>query len=125
MCPSLLPGDRLLARARVARVGDVVVFPEPAGSRFYVKRVVATGGSRVTIGGHSLTIVAGGRAQGFELPHSELARSWELLDDEVFVLSDDMTVTRADSRVFGPIDTAGMFTVFLRYWPSRRLGIRL
>jgi signal peptidase I len=125
MQPALLPGDRLLARQRHPRTGDVVVFREPAGERFYVKRVAAVGGARVDIDGASLAIEGVDGRFTLDLPHPERARSWTLLDDEVFVLSDDLRATRADSRVFGPIDTTDMFVVVLRYSPLHRVGLRL
>lgn len=124
MQPSLHPGDRLLAKKGAPRVGDVVVFPEPAAHRFYVKRVVAGCGTRVEIDGTTLTIETAEGSSVIGLPHAERRRSWVLSEDEVYVLSDDLSATRADSRVLGPVDTDGMFIAILRYAPVRRLGIR-
>lgn len=122
MQPTLSPGDRLLARHRAPEVGDVVVFREPLGERFYIKRVAATGGSTVSIHGSTLTISDTRGARSITLPHTERGRSWTLLDNEVFVLSDDLEITRADSRVLGPVDTDGMYVAAFRYAPLGRLG---
>jgi nickel-type superoxide dismutase maturation protease len=51
MCPSLEPGDRVLAlRFARARVGDLVALPDPrAADRIMVKRVVAIGEGHVSV----------------------------------------------------------------------------
>lgn len=46
-------------------------------------------------------------------------------DDHARVLSDDPDATRADSRTFGPVPLAGVYRVVLRYWPPRRIAVRL
>jgi signal peptidase I len=125
MQPALLPGDRLVARRRQPREGDVVVFREPGGERHFVKRVVAVGGSTVRIEGRTLTVESPDGSRALDIAHAEGARTWTLLDDEVFVLSDDPTVTRADSRVFGPVEADEMYVAVFRYSPLRRMGIRL
>ena len=101
MAPALQPGDGLVAiRLRRARVGRVVVAPHPSGSGMWlVKRVAAVGGDRITVDGRSETVAAG----------------------EIFLLSDDLEVPRADSRDFGPVPVEGAYRVILRI-PGRWIG---
>jgi signal peptidase I len=123
MRPTLSPGDRLLAarRSRI-RFGDIVAFPEPSGSgRWYVKRVVGVGGDEVTVEGDALAV----NEVALRVVHSEpRPRRWLVADDELFVLSDDTMTTRADSRVFGPIERAQALVVLARYAPRPRLRLR-
>jgi signal peptidase I len=126
MQPALEPGDCVLAARRPPRVRQIVVFRDPsAGAHFYIKRVAAIGGARVTIDGPTLIVDGADHRRELSLPHPERSRSWTLLDDEVFVLSDNLAATRADSRVFGPIGVDGVQTVVLRYAPLRRMGVLL
>ena len=126
MQPVLRPGDRVLAWNRTPSLGDIVVFHASDDSeRWFIKRVVAVSGAMVRIGEITMTVRSrGGHSAVWLLPHREHARTWDLVDNEVFVLSEDLGATRADSRVYGPLPTVGMFTVFFRYAPLRRLRWR-
>lgn len=96
MAPSLLPGDYVAAsRLRRPRRGDVVVFERRPGF-WMVKRVAAMEG--------------------------ETAPTGPVPVGSVWVLSDNRTATRADSRTFGPVPLAGMYRVVFRYHPLSRAG---
>lgn len=101
MAPALQPGDGLLAvPLRRPRVGRVVVLRRPGADEvFLVKRIAGVDGDVVELDG----------------------RTWAVGPGEVFVLSDDREVTRADSRTYGPLPTAGAWRVALRV-PARWLG---
>lgn len=100
MAPALRPGDGLLAVPLWRpRVGQVVVAPHPSrDSMWLVKRIAAVGPSDLAVEGTAWTLGVG----------------------EVFLLSDDTRVTRADSRTFGPVEVAGAYRVVLRV-PARWL----
>jgi signal peptidase I len=101
MRPTLEPGDGLVAvPLRRARVGAICVVRSPAcPSMWLVKRVVAGPGATVEAGG----------------------TTWVVGDGEMFVLSDDRSITRADSRRFGPLPCRGAYRVVLRV-PRRLMG---
>lgn len=125
MRPTLRPGDRLLAVRMGPVAGDIVCFPDPTGSdRWFVKRVVAGPGSRVDVDGDRISVETDTGRRSLVVPRTERPRHLELHDDEVFVLSDAADVTRADSRVYGPISTQEMHTVMVRYAPLRRIAMR-
>jgi signal peptidase I len=115
MEPALVKGDLVLvsklgpARASLRR-GDIVVFRAPGeGSRAYVKRVAAVAGDVVAIrDGRILVNEATGSPPATTVPA-----------DHVFVLGDDLAHSR-DSRVFGPVPSAGVIgVVFYRLCPPR------
>ena len=122
MRPALLPGDRLLAHRALLRRGDVAVFAHPFHPEVHlVKRVVAVGGDDVECRGDRLDIHReDGSAESMSLGITEpRPRRWSVLEGEAFVLSDNTSETRADSRVFGPIPLAGARRVVLRYGRRR------
>jgi signal peptidase I len=124
MSPALMPGDRLLTTGRPPTVGEIAVFPQPNDpTRWLVKRVAAGPGSDVSLVGSRLEISVHGQAGVVvAIPPEHRSRDWSLADDEMFVLSDALHETRADSRFFGPVSLAGARTAVLRYRPLRRLG---
>lgn len=101
MRPALEPGDGLLAVPfRRPRRGQICVIRRPGGDDFWlVKRVAGVPGDVVELDG----------------------RRWSVGDGEVFVLSDDPTVTTADSRRWGPLPSDDASRVVLRV-PRRLLG---
>src|SRR5688500_9196042 len=105
MRPALEPGDGLLAvPLRRPRRGMICVLRRPASEDFWlVKRIAGVPGDVVEIEG----------------------RRWTVGDDEVFVLSDDTAVTRADSRQYGPLPFAGGYRVNLRLAGRREHPARL
>ncbi len=123
MSPTLLPGDHLVAVDRVPRVGQIAVFAHPSdpGMRL-VKRVVAGPGWDVRLVDTRLELTGpAGAGSVIRIPAEHRLRVWSLSNDEVFALSDAADVTRADSRVFGPVPVETAMTVVLRYRPVRRL----
>lgn len=102
MSPALEPGDYLVTRAggRLRR-GGIVVFEHPHRPGFLlVKRLAGLPGDEVDLDGRTVRVAEG----------------------EVIVLSDARTLTRADSRTFGPVPLDRVERVVFRYWPPRRLG---
>ena len=85
MSPTILSGDRVLARKLLARQhfperGDLIVFrsPEPTGSTVYIKRVVAVAGDRVEIDGERVFV------NGRELERDRVPdESLQLLGEQV------------------------------------------
>lgn len=100
MRPALEPGDGLLAvPLRRPRTGTVCVIRRPGGGDFWlVKRIAGVPGDEVEVEG----------------------RRWSVGAGQVFVLSDDTEVTRADSRRWGPLPSAGAYRVVLRVPGARR-----
>jgi signal peptidase I len=99
MRPALEPGDGLLAvPLRRPRKGSICVVRRPGPDDFWlVKRIAGAPGDVVEVDG----------------------RRWAVGAGEVFVLSDDLEATRADSRRYGPLPVAGAYRVVLRV-PGRR-----
>ncbi len=123
MEPALREGDYLLATMRSPRTGDVVVFEHPTRPGFHlVKRVVAQTGDEVAIEGGRLLVNGSPRDPIGDLYHLEPSGRWELGDATCFVLSDNRSVTVADSRSFGPVATRRLWVVVFRYWPPGRVG---
>lgn len=121
MRPALSPGDYLLGRtgARIHRF-DIVAFEHPSRPGFWmVKRVIALPGETLDLDSGTID------GRPFRDPRrDELVESgsWSVPAGAVFVMSDDRSVTRADSRVLGPVPTAGAYLVWFRYWPRRSIG---
>lgn len=104
MRPALEPGDGLLAvPLRRPRTGRICVIRRPGGGDDFwlVKRIAGVPGDVVALDG----------------------REWTVGDGEVFVLSDDLEVTHADSRRWGPLPIVGAHRVLVRV-PGRLLGGR-
>jgi len=106
MLPALIPGRILWAvPLHRPRRGDVICFPHPDRPDFWlVKRVIGLPGEQVAIA-HGKVRIDGTRLTdpwgvGPTLPDGR----WLCRPGEVFVLSDARSVTRADSRSFGPVE---------------------
>ncbi|MFQ5948229.1 MAG: signal peptidase I [Acidimicrobiia bacterium] len=126
MAPVLRAGDFVLtARSRaIPGRGDLVVFPHPHRSDFdLVKRVVGLPGERVDIANAQVhidgSVLAEPWADGPTLPDG----SWELGDEELFLLGDNRAASIDDSRHLGPFPLEGIpWRVVFRYWPLYRVG---
>jgi len=108
MSPALLPGDRILARrVRRLRRGQVVFFPHPDRDDFWlVKRVVGVAGDVVGLeNGRPVVQSGSAAAEG----------AWIVPENHMFVVSDALDLTRADSRTFGPVPTRPAYVAWLRY----------
>lgn len=113
MEPALLPGDTILCRKAKGSVnrGTMVVFTHPASALTLVKRVVGLPGERVRIDFGDVLIDGETGLDvwgtGSTFPEGE----WLMGEDDVFVLSDNRTATRDDSRSFGALPLNGMLAV--------------
>jgi signal peptidase I len=123
MRPALSPGDVVFCRVPGGRVerGDLVVFPHPRRTGFtLVKRVLGLPGESVNLD-FGEVLIEGRRGLdrwgiGFTLPEG----AWRLGAGEAFVLSDNRTATRDDSRHFGPVPIRDL----RRVWWRVRIGPR-
>ena len=100
MLPTLSPGDGVFAvPLRRPKVGQIVVFESPIRPDMWlVKRIAGLAGDEVDVEG----------------------RVWPIEDGEMLVLSDNLDVTRADSRTFGPVPVEGAWRMVGR--PVRGAG---
>lgn len=113
MEPALLPGDTIVcrkARGSLKR-GTMVVFTHPASALTLVKRVVGLPGETVTIDFGDVLINGNTGLDvwgtGSTFPEGE----WVMREDDIFVLSDNRTVTLDDSRGFGALPLKAMRAV--------------
>ena len=112
MNPAFRNNDLALFSRRVRAggysAGDVVILrPDAAGLRKYVKRVVAVPGDLVDIGGQGGVLVNGGLleepyAAGFTEPKEGAQFPLRLGEGEYFVLGDNRE-NSSDSRSFGAV----------------------
>ncbi len=100
MEPALWPGDGLVGvRFRRPRRGWVCMLPRPGcPGTWLVKRITGVPGDEVDVDGRRIRVGEG----------------------QMFVLSDNRTATRADSRTFGPLPSAGAYRLLVRV-PARLL----
>ena len=126
MSPTLADGDWVIARRRTGPLdrGAVVVFPDPAGSGMQlVKRVIGLPGESIGIEGGRVTVdgalLADRWAHGMTRPDG----SWEVGDDQVWLLGDNRAHSVSDGRILGPTDLADIeWVVVARYWPRDRMA---
>ena len=127
MAPTLESGDWVIAKRRSGTPGrgDIVVFDDPTGTGMnLVKRVIGIPGEQVGIDNGRVTIngavFADGWANGLTLPDGE----WEVPEDHIWVLGDNRSASRSDSRLYGPIPVeSAQWQVVARYWPSTKTGM--
>lgn len=113
---------------------DVIVFRYPRNpSQFFIKRVVALPGERITISQGVITVFNAEHPQGFTLDESGyLAKSLKtsgetdikLSFDEYFVMGDNRGASH-DSRSWGPLPKEDVIgRVSLRAFPLNRFTLR-
>jgi len=123
MSPTLEPGDYVITRRAAHRLarGDVVFLA--AGSRYLVKRIVGLPGERVVIDAGILSIDHQPLDEPWWSGASRPDGAWDLPQNGYFVLGDNRSASRDDSRARGPImrDTIDS-VVIARYWPVGRMG---
>lgn len=115
MLPTLRAGDYLVGR-RVRQVAalDIVAFRHPHRPGFWlIKRVIAATG---TVDLEAGTVDGQVYSDPYRVALVE-SGSFEIPPGAMFVLSDNRASTRADSRVFGPVEIAGSYRIRCRYWP--------
>lgn len=121
MRPALAPGDYLLGTSGATiRRFDIVAFEHPSRTGFWmVKRVIALPGETLDLDTGTID------GKPFPDPHRDVlmeSGTWSVPDGSMFVMSDDRSVTRADSRTLGPVPIQGAYLVWLRYWPRPSIG---
>ncbi len=124
MSPSLAPGDYLISViSKQPRVGHIVIYPSPDDPSFFlVKRVIALGGSRVTLDRGIVTVDGTIRREAWSHGHGG-GGEWEVGRDELFVLGDDRSISRGDSATIGPLAVKAIDSIVrFRYWPPTRFG---
>ncbi|MCR4326020.1 MAG: signal peptidase I [Patescibacteria group bacterium] len=115
--------------------GDVIVFDLPQNkSRALIKRVIGLPGETIVLSGPepTVTIINEKNPEGFVLKEPYLdpadlggasGRSFELGDDQYFVLGDNRKVS-SDSRVWGVLPRSDIVgRVFLRLYPLSEISI--
>jgi signal peptidase I len=115
MLPTLEPGDFVVG-TRVTQVEpmQIVAFQHPGRPGFWlIKRVIATSG-RIDLDEGTLD----------GAPYRDPRRDplfesgcQDIASGTMFVLSDNRSSTRADSRVFGTIPVLDAHRIRFRYWP--------
>ena len=129
--------DKLTPRWAPYERGDIVVFQPPGTWRTasgdpFIKRVIGLPGDRVELE-DGLVLVNGveldepylfarlGKPEPTK-PSFEGETSWLVPDGALFVMGDHRAAS-ADSREFGPIDSAAVLgRALLRYWPFDTFG---
>jgi len=130
--------DKLTPRWSPYNRGDIIVFDPPeswitAGGVPFIKRIIGLPGDRIELKSGKVYVngveleedylyAVGGRPQSTE-PTLGGATSWLVPDGSLFVMGDHRRDS-ADSRNFGPIETAHVIgRAWLRYWPFDTFGI--
>ena len=131
MVPNYSDGDYLLIdeltyRLRSPERGEVVVFRYPKDeTTYFIKRIIALPGERVTIEGDAITVFAPGSDKGTVLHEEYLSPSsmtggyleTTLAAGEYFVLGDNRSFSY-DSRNWGTLHARYMVGLArLRLWP--------
>jgi len=114
--------------------GDVVVFRYPGNpSQFYIKRIIGLPNEKVVIENNQVIVYSDWHFEGTVLDESVylapeiLTKSngltYELEDDEYFVLGDNRNVS-ADSRFWGELDEDLIIgRAWIRAWPFDRFSV--
>ncbi len=134
MLPTLARRQYMLA-ARLVRLdrwplrrGQIVVLRHPIlKDRLFIKRVVGLPNECIRLAGALIFIDGLRLAEPYlgdsESSYNEQEREWWLGPQEYFVLSDNRSDGRDDSRAFGYIGQESiMARVWLCYWPPRTWG---
>jgi signal peptidase I len=97
----------------------MVVFTHPASELTLVKRVVGLPGETVTLDFGDVLIDGNAGLDVWGTGSTFPEGKWVMGEEHVFVLSDNRSATRDDSRSFGAIPLTGMLEVFWRLGISR------
>lgn len=114
MEPALSEGTGMVGirLPRPPRRGAIVVVEHPRRADFWmVKRVVGLPGERVEIAAGEVLIDGSAAVDIWGTGATHPSGHWTLADDEVFLLSDNRSATRADGRTFGPVTWRPMYRV--------------
>ncbi|MEA2002938.1 MAG: signal peptidase I [Actinomycetota bacterium] len=126
MEPQLYSGDYIIAKVvnDVLQRGDIVIVAHPEIDGFELaKRVVGLPGELIALRNGQVDIGGAVLAEPWADGPVHPAGEWQLDDHEIFVLGDNRSVSAADSRTIGPIDTDRvMWKAIARYWPLGRIG---
>lgn len=132
MAPNFSDGDYLIIdeisyRFSEPQRGDTIIFRFPDNpSQFYIKRIVALPGEKITIENSSITITNQDNPAGFLLNEPYLTEitpgqiEVKLDPNEYFVLGDNRD-SSSDSRRWGPLPRHLIIgKVWLRAWPVNK-----
>lgn len=129
MQPSLHNGQyvivsKLIYNFQDPRRGDVVVFEPPNGvSEDYIKRIIGLPGDRVEVRDGSVWINGYRIEETYISSPMNYSGSWELADDEYFVLGDNRA-NSSDSHSWGPLPRDLLVgKAWLCYWPPQYWGL--
>ncbi len=124
--------EKLSYRFHQPERGDVIVFRYPKDpTQYFIKRIIALPGERVTVGQGRVTVYNTAHPEGFTLDETYLPDQnvtlgrpelVELSGSEYYVLGDNRMYS-SDSRVWGPLPKAEFIgKVWLRVLPLSQLG---
>lgn len=116
--------DELTYHFRGPERGSVLIFKYPKDpKKYFIKRVIGLPNEKVVIEDGKVTIINSNNPQGFTLEEEyvtfpkEDTASYELRDDEYFVLGDNREGS-ADSRFWGPLPEKNIIgRPIFRLWP--------
>lgn len=125
MEPDFRPGDLVVAsRLRDPVLGTPVVVEHPDRPGFWLlKRIVAGPGDEIDISEGVVRVEGAALREPWTsgpTPGPPIAT--RIPAGRMFVLSDARDRTLADSRTFGPVETASAYRVRFTYWPPLRIG---
>lgn len=124
MSPLFQEGDYVVTVEKPPKRGDVIVFEHPARPGFHlIKRVIGCGGQTVEVRNGAVSVDGMESAEPWTADDTAPDGSWQVRDEQVFVLGDARHRSSDDSRTIGPVDVGERtHVVVFRYWPARRAG---
>lgn len=103
--------------------GDIIVFHPPNSlSDDYIKRIIGLPGEQIRVQGGDVQIDGIPLEEPYVANHSSYSGSWNLREDEYFVLGDNRS-NSSDSHTWGTLPQENIIgKAWLCYWPPERWG---